>query len=709
MQRQSIRMMEDEMPPPEVRKIEGRSSLPRKLEDPEFRKNFIANRPVPPGRDIWTDNDRLDIRLPLDPLEYTWPVGIDYATYDPVLKRSWEDEMFEMKWFGKAGQQVQGGDWANNRISHEVPPRIKIYYANIVERFQGGNLLSATKVFNDLLDDFLAPRGSIPYGVYHTMLLIYKKRGRSERALDMFNEIVSYHTPTPDDYALGMEVLLDLNAPRDALEVWQSFTLRPSLKPNAAMYSMLLRTYARLGDDKSLASTFDAAEAEAKRRVVHAHANSLSSSVSGPLDFLPIYNTMLEIYAGLGYAAEFAKLVEPMTAQYPLATIYTALNGCSTLGLHDQVISKWNAWLSSRASNDIAAYPSILKAHLKKGDINAVDKVLSDIAAKNHTIDVEIYNILISNRFALGENAKLTALVNSGLTLKNVRPSIRNFRSVRAANIIANASSSSGDALGTARNALEELETKRIEVDPEFLAALTKAYTKQDNLKAAIALWRTEVVERNLVPTRAAFTDFFTLTGINFDHINAALAWKLAQENHVVPDRAFASALALALQPNRNHFGRIETRTLHKKWTTIEKDSTGHSLGARVLNKTELEEFTKFIDHVLAHFTESDKIRLAQEWREMYAAFSEPLPEEIAEDVKPSSRPADTTAPVRRIFAKDRPFVPTPGSDHPEEAAAKAAAAFEGVSEVLVQSEAPAGDAAAAADTHANVVAEKTE
>lgn len=715
MQRQSRRMMEDEAPPPEVRKIEGRSSLPRKLEDPAFRKNFIANRPVPPGRDIWTDNERLDIRLPLDPLEYTWPAGLDFASYDPVLKRSWEDEMFEMKWFGKAGQQVQGGDWANFRVSHDVPPRIKIYYANIVERFQSGNLLSATKVFNNLLDDFLAPRGSIPYGVYHTMLLIYKQRGRYERALDMFNEIVSYHTPTPDDYALGMEVLLHLNAPRDALEVWQSFSLRPSLKPNAAMYSTLLRTYARLGDDESLASAFEAAEAEAKRRALPINASaSLSTSVSAPLDFLPIYTAMLEIYAERGYAAEFEKLVEPMTSHYPFPTIFAALSGYSALGLHKKVISSWNTWLTDApAELPLQAYYPLITAQIKTNDIAALDKTISDIQAKNIPLDLDVYNTLITHRFALGENAKLTALVNNGLTLKNVRPSIRNYRSVRTANVIANASATSGDALGTARTAIEDLKSKRIEIDAEFLEAITLAYSKQADLAAAVKVWRKEVVERNLVPTRAAFTHFFTLAGIDGDHINAALAWKLAQENHIVPDRGFASALALALQPNRNHYGRIETRTLHKKWTTIETDAaTGSSLALRVLNKPELEEFSKFIDHALASFSESDKKRLDKEWKEMLAAFNEPVPEEVAEDTQFASRPADTSSnSIRRIFAKDRDrFVPTPGSEHPEEAAATSAAAFEGVSEVIVESEAPAGDAQAAADTsshHAPV--EKTE
>lgn len=705
MQRQSLRTMMEEAPPPEVKKIEGRSSLPRKLEDPEFRKAFILNRPVPVGRNIWSDNPRLEIRLPDDPLEYTWPEGHDFADYDPVLKRSWEDEMFEMKWNGATSKPVQGGDWANFRISKEVPPRIKIYYANIVQRFRDGRLMSATKVFNLLLSDYLAPRGSIPYGVYHTMLVVYKQRERYERALEMFNEIVSYHTPTPDDYALGMEVLLHLNMPREALEVWQSFGLRPSLKPNANMYTMLLRTYARLGDDQALMKTFAAAESEAKSRAIKQGSTALSSSVTSPLDFLPIFTSMLEIYAELGYVEEFEGLVSSMTSQYPLLTKVAALKGYSTLNLHNKVLQQWKSWfdgqdLGTHFGMGARPYLPVLKALLLTGDIKELENTITRLQSKNLSLDLDILSLLISNRLALGENSRLTSLVNDAMSLKDIRPSIRAYRAVRAANVSSSASTASGDALGTARTSVGELESMRIEVDAGFLDALMQAYSRHNDLSSAVALWRKDVIERNLVPLRSSFTHFFTLAGQNGDHVTVALAWKLAQALHITPDRGFASALALGLQPDRNHFGRTDTRKLHQKWTTLTGNST-----ARVLNKTELAEYSAFIKHAISTFTESDKKRLDKEWAEMYATFTTPVVEEVVVQDTPAARPVDnSTTTIRRIFADKR----TKPGQEPIEPAEAVAASTEANAQHPVAEAVPEPVEAPVAPTP-EVVTEKTE
>ena len=664
----------DEGPAQEVKKIEGRSTLPRRLEDPTFRKTWIANRPVPEGRDVWKDNERLDIRLPEDPLEYTWPSGRDFSSYDPVLKRNWEDEMFELKWFGKSSGQVQGGDWANFRVSREVPPRIKIYYANIVSRFQEGSLLAATKVFNALMADYLAPRAWIPYGVFHTMLLIYKQRGRYERAFEMFNQIVSYHTPTPDDYALGMEVLLALNTPRDALEVWDSFCLRPSLKPNANMYSMLLRTYAQLGDDANVSRIFVAAEKEAKARAIPANSTALPSTVNPPLDFLPIYTSMIAIYAERGYAVELQKLIEPITQKYPFTTMLSALEAYNSLGLYETTIEKWNSWLSPHKSSitDIRYINPLLEAHIKTGNVAGINQIAAEMTERNMNPDLGTYKILIENRFNLGDNSKLANIVTDGLNLKSVRPSIRNYRLVRTANVTAHAKSSSAspdDAASIARTTLDDLQSKNIEIDADMFQALMLCYVKNADLASAVKLWRSEIIERNLIPHRSSFSQFFTVAGMNSDPINVALIWKLAQTLHITPDHSFASALSLGLQPDRNYFGRSDTRALHRKWTTIETDpATGCSLGPRVLNKSESDGFTKFIDHILSTFSEADKKKIDKEWKSMYAAFTEPVAEPVVQDNTPVARPSDPTPTIRRIFAKERQGVPRPHEEHPDEA-----------------------------------------
>ena len=635
-------------------KLEGRSALLRKLEDPSFRRDFISNPPLPPGRDIWKDNPRLEIRVPGDPLLYTWPEGQDFSSYDPVLKRNWEDEMFELKWYGKARNHVQGGDWANFRISKEVPPRIKIYYANMVERYQRGVLISATLVFNNLLTDYLAPRSQIPYGVFHTMLIIYKKRERLDRALDMFNEIVSHHTPTSDDYALGMEVLLLMNAPKEALEVWRSFQTRPSLKPNASMYSMLLKTYAMLGEINNLANTFK-------------HAEKQSQDPINKLDFLPIYTTMIETYANLGYRTELLDILQPITSSYPLPTILSALQALNTVGLHEKVISSFDTWLHRKDMLGINFYNELLKAYVELKDVASLEKLLTTtLAANKIDLDVHSYSYLIANKFKLAESSVVYQLAIDGLALKNVRPSIRNYRSVHAANVMANATGDYGVAVST----VKDINAKKIEFDAALLEAVTFAQCQNANLAAAVATWREVVVVGKLIPTRKSFTHFFTTAGIEKSPLNAALAWRLSQLLFVQPDYQFASSLSLAIQPDRNYFGLMETRRQHQKWT---EQATSN----RVLNKEQLAEFTQFIEHAISTFHEADKATLEKEWKKMLTEFAKPRAEtqESQEPEPRSSRPSSGahTGPLKRLFQQQT--VPQPGQQQAADAVTAAASA----------------------------------
>lgn len=697
----------------DVIKIEGRSALPRKLEDESFRRHYIGSRPPPPGRDIWNDNDRLDIRFRNDPLTYKWPESNkDLGSYDPVLKKHWEDRMFALKWDGKANSPVEGGDWANWRVSTDVPPRIKIYYANIVHRFQEGLLMSATKVFNDLLNDYLAPRGSIPYGVYHTMLLVYKKRERYSRALDMFHEIVSWHTPTADDYALGMEVLLKLNFPRDALEVWQSFMTRPSIKPNALAFSMLLRTYARLGESDELRKAFVYAEQEARKRhpskvgvsAVQAVLSSpsdasdtsstsdlapLTSSTTSPIDFLFVFTSMIEVYGEIGYAKELVELVEPLNATFPIATLHAAIEAFTSVGLHQKAVDCWKQWLDKKDLKDIKYFNPLIKSLIALGDIAGIEAAIADLKTRGVAMDMNTYVMLIQNRFQLSESTRLTQLVNNGIELKDVRPSIRNYRRARAANISAHASAaspSSSSATATADSsvatkAMGELESKGINIDAEFFDSLMSTYANIRNLTEAVKLWRSHVVEGEIVPPMSSFKTFFKLAGSERDLVNVALMWRVAKHLHVSPDFDFAASLTLGLQPDRNYFGLKETRAAHKKWTTVPFDETsGASLGPRILNKHEIQELDKFIDHVISTFPESDRTKLEKAWAEMEETFAQPLVEVTPEDdPQTASRPVEATeGSIKRIFADKLMELPKPFVAHSDEEAPLTGAATPG-------------------------------
>lgn len=665
----------------QVIKLEGRAALMRKLEDPAFRRDFIANPPLPPGRDIWKDNERLEIRVPNDPLLYTWPEGQDFASYDPVLKRNWEDEMFELKWFGKARNHIQGGDWANFRISTEVPPRIKIYYANMVERFQKGALIGATLVFNNLLTDYLAPRGQIPYGVYHTMLVIYKKRERFDRALDMFNEIVSHHTPTPDDYALGMEVLLNMHAPKEALEVWRSFQTRPSLKPNASMYSMLIKTYSMLGEIENMDNAFKHAQRQAQ------------DGSNSKLDILPVYATMIDTYASLGYREELLELLQSITAKDSNSIILTALQALNTVGLGEQVIANFDVWLPRKDHVGIAFYNELIKAHVQAKDVKALEKLLTMLSNSKIDLDVNSYICLIENKFKLAESSVVYQLANDGLALKNIRPSIRNYRSVHAANVTANATGDFGVSVST----VKDLASKKIEFDAALLEAVSFAQAANADLSQAVSTWREVVILGKLIPTRKTFTNFFTVAGIEKSPLNAALAWRLSQLLFVQPDYRFASALSLAIQPDRNYFGLVETRRQHQKWTE-------QSSSSRVLNKTQLEEFTRFIDHAISTFSEADKTTLEREWKAMLKDFAKPRKETaVQQDEEPSARPSASAAPsgpLKRLFQQQA--IPTPGQPNAEVLAAEAAAA-------AAPAPAPATAAGETAETVEEVAAAASE
>lgn len=608
----------------EVVKIEGQSAMLRKLEDPHFRKDFVANKPVPPGRSIWNDNPRLHIRLPSDPLPYVWPEGKDFASYDEVLKRSWEDEMFELKWFGKARGQVQGGDWAANRVSTDVPPRIKIYYAQMVDQFQQGNLLSATKAFNALITDFLAPVGDIPYGVYHTMLLIYKKREKFDRALQMFQEIVSHHTPTPDDYALGMEVLMAMNQPREALEVWDALRLRSSLKPNAFTYSTLMRAHAMLGDMDRVQEVFEYATKEIKSTPgAHGEADA-------------VFNSLLSIYAELGYAPELEKLVETVSSSSPFSTITAALSALNEVGLFSKSVSSYSDWvLSKDVKFGISIYNTQIKAHAELGNIQALADLISQIESNGVPLDMASYTTLIAHRAKFGDKPRLQRLAEDGATLNTkLRPSIRNYRAAKTANILANSSD-----YALLQETMADLQSKQIEFDGPYFEAVALAHLQSNKLKEALELWQSEVAEKNLLPSRLSFTHLFNLAGTEKDHVSAAVMWKLSQELSIKPDFKFASALSLALQPDRNFFGLKSTRLAHTRWTS-EPNS------ARVLNRQEVQEFSTFVNHVISTFSEDDEDALNKVWSQMYETVHASIEEEIVVEDR-ARTPMDPTPNFR--------------------------------------------------------------
>lgn len=619
-------------------KIEGRAALPKKLEDPLFRRDYILNPPVPPGRDIWNDNPRLDIRFEDDPLQYTWPEGKDFSSYDPALKRNWEDDMFEAKWFGKTKGQVQGGDWANNRISTEVPPRIKIYYANIVQKMQEGALIGATVVFNALLSDYLAPRGSIPYGVYHTMMVVYKARGKYERARDMFQEIVSWHTPTPDDYAMAMEIYLILDAPKLALDLWQSFQTRPSMTPNAAMYSQLLRTYAHMGDIATLQS-------------IYSHARKVAEKAGF---MLPILTTMNQIYAELGFQPELLASVEDITSTMGIAPKTAALEALIAARLFDEALAKYTAW-GFKPDGPPYSVSVLIKAYAEKGDTENLEKVLAAVeSGALAPLEIDHYTTLIAKQHSFkSQSDKLAQVIQDGLSLSRVRASIRNYRAVRTANINANGATN----FAVAEMAINDLKDKQIGWDSAFFEAVALAYQANNMLEPALEAWHKHIVRQKLVPTRLSFVYFFNLAGLQRSNVNVALLWRLSRKLSVRPDRRFASALSLALSPNRNYFGVIDMRIAHQKWSS-EPNSP------RVLDMHEIKEFEKFVDHAISTFPESDLKLLEKAWKAMLEEYKLP-PEEEEQPIQIPVRPTYSSAPdvVRRIFSNsDSPSkVPKPG------------------------------------------------
>jgi pentatricopeptide repeat protein len=659
-----------------VVKVEGRAGLARRLEDPIFRKDFIANPTLPAGRDIWNDNERLEIRLPDDPLTLCWPPGKNFESYDPVLKRTWEDEMFTLKWFGKARGQIQGGDWANYRKSTEVPPRIKIYYANIVELYQSGSLIGATQVFNALLQDFLAPRGEIPYGVYHTMLVIYQSRERYQLAYQMFKEIVSYHTPTADDYALGMEALLALNSPREALEVWESFQLRPSLKVNANLYSQLLRVYNELGELAQLEGTFQ-------------HAEQVSRQPNSAVDFLPIFTTMIDIYTELGFKQELLKLVEPIQSDYPMPTILAALEALNDLDLPELVIKNYSHWLPRKEGVGISFYNTLIQAHCSLGDIKGLESLLEDIYARSIPLDANSYAPIIAYQHKLGQSSLVSQLVNDGMSLKDIRPSVRNFRTVMISHIEANSAE-----VGVIQAALEDMNSKHIEQnDADLFEVVELAYLHHGLLQESLQHWQDVVLTQKMIPSRQAFAHFFKLAAKTRDVAHVANVWRLSELMRIKPDFEFASALALALQPDRNYFGLQEARRQHKRWTD---ESSTNGRGSRVLNKVESKQFTQFIEHVISTFNEAERKNLESLWKKTRAQLLEPTVEVPADVGLPVSRPVviDTHPKFRGggrfgTNASSKTPIPEPGrgrSDN-DQAAASIAAAVQTESVVVIDEE----------------------
>jgi hypothetical protein len=612
-----------------ILKLEGQAALPQKLEDPIFRREYILNPQVPPGRDIWNDNPRLDIRYESDPLTYTWPEGEDFSSYDPVLKRNWEDAMFEAKWQGKTKGQVQGGDWANTRISTEVPPRIKIYYANIVKKMQEGHLIAATIAFNALLTDYLAPRGSIPYGVYHTMMVIYKARDKLSRAYDMFHEIVSHHTPSPDDYAIGLEILLALKRPKTALDLWRSFQTRPSMAPNAAMYIQLLRTYAMIGDIEKL-------------KVSYSHVISKESKEF----YTPVLTAMIQIYAELGYQKEVIELAENITPSFGFNTRLQVLESLTQAGLYDEALEKYSAW---GFKMDGAPYATnvLIKCFTEKRDVTSLEKVLNAVnSGQIGVLDMTAYGYIIAKHRQMGGESDIIArAVQQGLGLQTLRASIRNYRAARTANILAHANSS----FAPAQTAIEDLASKEIAWDAAFFEAVALAQQSHQTVAQALETWNQQVVQLKLVPTRMSFTYFFNLAGMERQLVSTVLVWRLALALKVKPDLRFASALSLALNPNRNYFGLIKMRAAHQKWTE-------NPTSPRVLDMNEIKDFTEFIDHAVSTFTEEDQKALELAWKKMYKNLCAPRPVEVQENVSPSKPIYSQTADVvRRIFSSTLP------------------------------------------------------
>lgn len=194
--------------------------------------------------------------------------------------------------------------------------------------------------------------------------------------------------------------------------------------------------------------------------------------------------------------------------------------------------------------------------------------------------------------------------------MKDVRPSVRNFRTIHTANVVANATVDANAVSAT----LAELDAKDIEMDTPLFEALNQHFLYTDNYNGALDMWEEEVLNNKLTPKREAFSALFEMAGKHRDLTVLLSFYRLAQFISLRPDLRFTASLALAIQPDRNHFGTTQIRAQHRLWTE-------NPTSTRVLDHQQLTEFNSFIDHIYTTLSESQIQEIDAAWATMKTAL----------------------------------------------------------------------------------------
>lgn len=389
------------------------------------------------------------------------------VSYDSVLKRTWEDDLFELKMERKdvdaTYYELQGGDWGGWRKPTGIPPRCKIYYAKIVEYFLQERYKDCISVYENMINDFMLPIHEIPVGTFRTMLNAFIGAKEWDKALESFYHIKNSFDVIYDDLHNLMIIYYETGNYSLIHDIFETFTVL-GYAPTAESYSIRVKTFI----------------AESKVEEAEKLVEKIDSE--GIVDPSLSYFELLKGYEGLEeYQSKYKSLLNKIMANEVLAQPF----------VYHYFIKKYNDQENYQKAKKIFLHSVKHKRYLDKDGYGEVLRTFCRMNDPTNTL--RVLNVLEKRKIHLSLVGMIEILKRRNdwvdvQELNEVYDKIMSFESVPLTPITYRAIQLElmDDLTYTGiQSAFSMIRKNRIGMDAELLDKAVRVMLKQNDYKAA--------------------------------------------------------------------------------------------------------------------------------------------------------------------------------------------------------------------------------